>query len=165
MCVCVTISIISTTWAIVWKLLHKSQLTVLQNNINLFHMNRKRAQVGFSSVICWFYFLWLCKAWFRVLSWRKYEFHKGRFLYMMKGRQSYLALSCVLVAPILGLGTSAHCHSCLGHYLTGLPQCALHGAALEEHLEASTGCTIWSVLKITCVIAVLCKLHWLPRAN
>lgn len=32
---------------------------------------------------------------------------------------------------------SAHSHSCFGHFLCGLLQCTVHGAALEEHWKVA----------------------------
>ena len=42
-------------------------------------------------------------------------------------------------APIPGPEGLAYGHSCLCHFLVGLLQCVLHGAALGDHPEVTSG--------------------------
>lgn len=57
------------------------------------------------------------------------------------GREGWAFHRFIFCPTVLfpGPGGLAHDHSCLGHFLFGLLQHALYKAALEDHLEVTTG--------------------------
>lgn len=69
-----------------------------------------------------------------------YQFHVFYFsssLCVQLHSLSCLPFCCVPVTPFPGSGDPSLGHSCPGHILYGLLQCAVPGATLEEYSEAS----------------------------
>lgn len=80
-------------------------------------------------------------------------------------RRTFVQLWVVsqLHAPFSGSWASVLNPTCLGHLPFGLLWCFLHGIALEDYSElvqnaAAQFCRPF----VTHIIALLCKLHWLP---
>lgn len=76
-------------------------------------------------------------------------------------------LFCATIALISGQGDTVHSHFHSGHFIVELQQCTLDGAALEDHLEITSGSECTGTYRSGCsnvhpIALLLHELYCLP---